>query len=317
VTLTAPPPEPDVATRRSVRRERARWRLPRLALVVAVIGLVGVLVLTYPAAAGWLSQYEQSQMIDDYSEEVQEIGPDILAGELERARQYNADLIGGAEVAANERVPVAEGPAADEEYTSLLSADDQGLMARLRVPAAGIDLPIYHGTSEETLQKGVGHLEGTALPVGGDDTHAVLTAHRGLASSTLFTNLDQVAAGDEFTIEVFGEVLTYRVVSTQVVAPEDTETLYPSAGEDLVTLVTCTPLGVNSHRILVTGERLLPTPPEHIADAGLTPDIPGFPWWVLPIAGALAVLGLFVWFAGRPPRTRIDSSVSPIGRPTP
>lgn len=317
MTLTAPPLEPDVATRRSVRRERARWRLPRLALVVAVIGLAGVLVLTYPAAAGWFSQYEQSQMIDDYSEEVQEIGPDILAAELERARQYNADLIGGAEVAANERVPVAEGSTAAEDYTSLLSADDQGLMARLRVPAAGIDLPIYHGASEETLQKGVGHLEGTALPVGGDDTHAVLTAHRGLASSTLFTNLDQVAAGDEFTIEVFGEVLTYRVVSTQVVAPEDTETLYPSAGEDLVTLVTCTPLGVNSHRILVTGERLLPTPPEQIADAGLTPDIPGFPWWVFPIAGALAVLGLFVWFAGRPPRIRNDSSATPSGRPAP
>ncbi|WP_019181730.1 class C sortase [Microbacterium yannicii] len=318
MTLTAPPLEPNAVTRRSVRRERTRWRLSGLALVVAVIGLVGVLVLTYPAAAGWFSQYEQSQMIDDYSEEVQEIGPDNLAAELERARQYNSELIGGAEVAANERVPVAEGATADNEYASLLSADDQGLMARLRVPAAGIDLPIYHGTTEETLQKGVGHLEGTALPVGGDDTHAVLTAHRGLASSTLFTNLDQVAEGDEFTIEVFGEVITYRVVSTQVVAPEDTETLYPSAGQDLVTLVTCTPLGVNSHRILVTGERLLPTPPEQVADAGLTPDIPGFPWWVFPVAGAVAVLGLFVWFAGRPPRTRSDPSVLPAnGRPTP
>lgn len=311
MTLTAPPLEPNAVTRRSVRRERTRWRLSGLALIVAVIGLVGVLVLTYPTAAGWFSQYEQSQMIDDYSEDVQEIGPDNLAVELERARQYNSELIGGAEVAANERVPIAGGASADNEYASLLSADDQGLMARLRVPAAGIDLPVYHGTTEETLQKGVGHLEGTALPVGGDDTHAVLTAHRGLASSTLFTNLDQVAEGDEFTIEVFGEVITYRVVSTQVVAPEDTETLYPSAGEDLVTLVTCTPLGVNSHRILVTGERLLPTPPEQVADAGLTPDIPGFPWWAFPIACAVAVLGLFVWFAGRPPRIHNDSSVAP------
>lgn len=317
MTLTAPPRQTDAATRRSARRERARRRLSGLSILVAVVGLVGVLVLTYPAAAGWFSQYQQSQLIEDYSEEVDEIGPDTLAAELERAREYNADLLGGSTVDLSERVPVAEGSAADDgatadDYASLLSADDQGLMARLRVPAAGIDLPIYHGTSEETLQKGVGHLEGTALPVGGDSTHAVLTAHRGLASSVLFTNLDRVAEGDEFTIEVFGEVLTYRVIRTQVVAPEDTETLYPSAGKDLVTLVTCTPLGVNSHRILVTGERLLPTPPEQIADAGHSPDIPGFPWWILPIIGAIVVLGLFVWFAGRPARTRGDAaSVAP------
>ncbi len=153
--------------------------------------------------------------------------------------------------------------------------------------------------TDDVLERGTGHLEGTALPVGGASTHAVLTGHRGLATAELFTHLDRVAVGDTFTIEVFGEVLSYRVSVTRVVAPEDTETLYPQTGRDLVTLVTCTPLGINSHRILVTGERILPTPVDDVAAAGARPDIPGFPWWAVILGAVVLALAAYVWAAGR------------------
>ncbi|WP_372457104.1 class C sortase [Microbacterium allomyrinae] len=181
----------------------------------------------------------------------------------------------------------------------MLRADETGLMARIKIPSIGVDLPISHGTSDATLAKGVGHLEGTALPVGGASTHSVLTGHRGLADAELFTNLDRVVVGDTFTIETFGEVLTYEVTETQVVSPDQTETLYPQRGVDLVTLVTCTPLGINTHRILVTGERILPTPVRDLDAAGQRPDIPGFPWWALGASGAVVVAGAYVWFSAR------------------
>ncbi|TPW98228.1 class C sortase, partial [Schumannella luteola] len=148
-------------------------------------------------------------------------------------------------------------------------------------------------------------------PVGGIGTRAVLTGHRGLATSELFTNLDKVQIGDTFTIEVFGEVLTYQVVTTEVVEPEDSKALYPDPDRDLVTLVTCTPLGINSHRILVTGQRILPTPAEDLAKAGAVPTIPGFPWWAV-ILGAVLVLGaLYVWLSGRAPRRTRRAAARP------
>ena len=173
-------------------------------------------------------------------------------------------------------------------------------MGRLKIPSIDVDLPIYHGTSDETLGKGVGHLEGTSLPVGGIDTHAVLSAHRGLASATMFDNLDKLDTGDTFVVEVAGEVLTYRVFETQVVDPGDTQTVLPRAGLDIVTLVTCTPLGINTHRILVTGERITPTPIKDIEAAGAVPDIPGFPWWAVILPVSVLVVGLYVWRSGYP-----------------
>ena len=140
--------------------------------------------------------------------------------------------------------------------------------------------------------------------MGGVDTHAVLTAHRGLASATLFNDLDKVKIGDRFTIEVAGDVLTYQVFETQVVEPSDTKTLVPRAGQDLVTLVTCTPLGINSHRILVTAERVTPTPEKDLASAGRAPEIPGFPWWAVGLGGGVVAIGLLMWWFGYPPKRR-------------
>ncbi len=277
---------------------RRRWRFPGFAFLVALLALAGLLMFLYPSTAAWFSQYAQSQIIRTVGSAVDGEPRSTLEKELERARDYNDALVGGATVGANSNVPTSDGGGDDAEYEGLLRADDAGAMARLRVPAIDADLPIYHGTSDATLAKGVGHLQGTSLPVGGDSQHSVLTAHRGLATSELFTRLDQVEKGDTFTVEVFGTVLSYRVTETRVVRPEDTESLYPQYGRDLVTLVTCTPLGINSHRILVTGERLDPTPPADVADAGTDPEVPGFPWWAVGLGSATLLLGLYVWRTG-------------------
>jgi sortase A len=278
--------------------------MPVIPTVIAVLCILGAALVQYPSIAAWFSQYEQSQRIDAYSHDITDLGAETLREELERAREYNAGITGGAEVAANERLPLARESGEDVDYDSVLAADADGLMARLKIPAIQVDLPISHGTSERVLRRGVGHLQGTALPVGGASTHSVLTAHRGLATSELFTHLDRVEVDDTFTVEVFGEVLTYRVIRTLVVQPEDTEALLPQAGRDLMTLVTCTPLGINSHRILVTGERVIPTPQHDLDDAGRRPEIPTFPWWIVISAAVVAAAVLYIWLSGRSARPR-------------
>jgi sortase A len=271
-------------------------------LAIAIVSLIGSGLLIYPAAAAWLSQYEQSQRIVDYDGDITDLGSEALHDRLEEAYAYNAAMTAaGASIAANERLPLAAAPEQPGDYSSLLAADTQGLMARIKIPSIEADLPIYHGTSEWVLEHGIGHLEGTALPVGGESTHSVLTGHRGLATAELFTRLDQVRIDHTVTIEVFGEVLVYRVVETEVVEPEDTQSLTVRAGEDLITLVTCTPLGINSHRILVTAERVFPTPQKELDDAGKAPEIPTFPWWIVIAGGVVVIASIYVWLSGRPP----------------
>lgn len=294
--LTAPPPAPSAGAQ---HRQRG-WRLAWPTAVVAALTLVGAALLLYPATASWVSQYQQSQLIVGIAQEQVPDAPELAAG-LVRAREYNDLLVSGASLEANSHKPTgAATDVAGYDYNALLDATPEGVMGRLRVPAIDVDLPIYHGTDDVTLTKGVGHLEGTSLPIGGVSQRSVLTAHRGLPEATLFDNLDRVVIGDTFTIEVFGEVLTYRVIETKVVEPEDTDTLRVVAGEDLVTLVTCTPLGVNTHRILVTGERVTPTPLRDVQQAGAVPDIPGFPWWVVGGVTVIVLVGAYVIVAGRP-----------------
>jgi sortase A len=296
------------------RIRRGRWRLPVLPFVIALICLAGAALLIYPAAAAWFSSVEQSREIDSLTQGVNDLGAETLRERLAEAREYNAALSGaGAAVAANERLPLANDPTAGGayDYSSVLRGDAEGLMARIKIPRIKVDLPIYHGTSSTVLEHGVGHLEGTALPVGGESTHSVLTGHRGLATSELFTHLDLVEVGDTFTIEVFGDVLTYRVMDTRVVQPEETESLLIQPGEDLITLVTCTPLGVNSHRILVTGKRIIPTPQSDLDAEGQSPDVPGFPWWLVVSGGVVLVLAVYVWASGRPRRTPVAPASVP------
>lgn len=255
-----------------------------------------MLVFAYPTAASRISQYNQSKVVSDYAEAVEHAHPDA-ATQLARARAYNAALSAGAVLEANGNVPVGRGHSGAElDYGAILDANGDGLMARLRIAAIDLDLPVYHGTSDETLLEGLGHLEGTSLPVGGVGTRAVITGHRGLATATMFTNLNRVSAGDEFTIEVFGEVLTYRVIETKVVEPAQTEELRADSERDLVTLVTCTPLGVNTHRILVTGERIATSAPQVVA--GARPQVPRFPWWAVVLALGVLLDGVYLWRTG-------------------
>ena len=303
-----------------------RARPPLLAWATAALALVGLLVMLYPGTAAWWSQYEQSRVIREVSSAVSDEPGRELAAELDRARAYNETLVSGATLEAGANVPSAAGASGasgsgGDEYEDLLVGDAAGAMGRLRIPAIAADLPIYHGTSDETLLRGVGHLEGTSLPVGGSSQHAVLTAHRGLASAELFSRLDRVEPGDTFTLEVLGEVLVYRVAETRVVDPGDTESLFPRAGEDLVTLVTCTPLGINSHRILVTGERIDPTPRADLDRAGQAPEVPGFPWWAVGLGGGtLLIAGYLVWSGrvarrGSAPRVAPDAQRPPAEGP--
>ena len=284
---------------------------------IALLAVMGALAILYPGTASWFSQYNQSRVVESLDHVVDEGPPSRLMNELAEARAYNDALISGelgtgALLDPSSNVPTSDviGPGG-YDYNELLRANDAGVMARLRIPAIDVDLPIYHGTSDAVLAQGVGHLEGTSLPVGGMSQHSVLTAHRGLPEATLFNNLNKVEIGDTFTIEVFGEVLTYRVKSTETILPDETQSLLPEYGDDLVTLVTCTPLGINTHRYLVTGERILPTPAADIAAAGDRPEIPGFPWWAVVLTGVAGAYVTVIYLAGRPKKKRVDDVSSP------
>lgn len=259
-----------------------------LALAAAVVGL-------YPQAASWFHAFDERAAIQGSSATRL---PAVTGADaqLARARAYNTRLADGAEVSG--RIPAGT---TTQDYKDQLT-DGTGIMARLKVPSAGVDLPVYHGTSDATLTRGLGHLEGSALPVGGTGTRSVITGHRGLAGATMFTHLDRVRPGDTFTLTSFGSVLVYRVTDIQVVDPDETEKLDPVAGEDLVTLVTCTPLGINSQRILVTGTRVTPVPAGAVVAAG-TASSPGTPWWAVAIGAVVVACGIYLWLAGRPRRT--------------
>ena len=299
-------------------RATRRWRLSVFSLIPAVLALAGMSIFSYPTVAAWVSQYNQSQVVSDYQAQIDRAVPGA-AEQLAAAHAYNDALSMGALLEANTNVPTGAGTSGDEslDYNSILSANAAGLMARLRIPGIDLDLPIYHGTSDAVLLAGLGHLQGTSLPVGGEGTRSVITGHRGLAEATMFTHLDKVAIGDTFTIEVFGEVLSYRVVERKVVEPNETEALRAEPGRDLVTLVTCTPLGINTHRILVTGERITPTPAEDLNAAGSAPDVPHFPWWALWLTGGTLLIALYLWRAGYPPRGPAPAPRGARGQPPP
>lgn len=266
-------------------RIRTGRRATRGALGVLVLLVTGACIMLYPATAAWFAEVQQAQLLGSYSTVADQSGVPAQREAIARAHAYNGTLSGGAIVEPDlERASDTTGDRA-AAYREQLALDEHDIMARVRVPAIGVDLPIYHGTSEDVLRRGIGHLFGTALPVGGPGTHAVITGHRGLPESTLFTNLDAVEVGDLVQIDVAGETLTYRVATTQVVEPSDTHSLFPVSDQDLLTLITCTPLGVNSHRILVTAERVANPP---VDDPALEmPPIPGPPWWTVGLATAL------------------------------
>lgn len=284
----APPPSGSGPRERPETALTARWSPSVLTVTIVVLAFFGLSAGLYPMTAQWVNSYNQSQIISDFTGSLATLDPSVER-QLALAQTYNEALTSGALLQANSSVPQGDGVLDDDapDYWQMLRGGETGIMGRVRIDSIGVDLPIFHGTGEDSLLRGAGHLEGSHLPIGGDTRHTVITAHRGLANAAMFTRLDEVKQGDTFTLEVLDEVLTYRVTQTKVVNPEDTDTIRPEVGRDLATLVTCTPLGINTHRILVTGERITPTPEKDIVAAGKAPDVPGFPWW-----GVWGVLGL-------------------------
>ena len=267
-------------------------------VVAGVLAWAGLTLVVYPTAAAWVSSYNQSVALKSYEQQVAAASPPP-EDQVAVAEEYNSKLSSGAILAANTNIPTGSGSLDGDElnYWKLLDAGN-GLMGRIQIPSISVDLPIYHGTSDEALLEGAGHLQGTSLPVGGLDTHSVITAHRGLANSRMFTDLDQVKKGDTFSITTFGHTVSYQVIDTKVVDPKDNASLRQEAGKDLVTLVTCTPLGINTHRILVTGARVLPTPPEDLARGEGAAEV-AFPWWFIAYAGTTLGGSILVWWLVR------------------
>ena len=222
-------------------------------ILTIVMFLVGGAVFLYPTLSNYLYQKNGTKALTQQTEKLSAISPERIAEEKELVKRYNDSLFENAVVLTEPFDPDAY-PITDGEYTELLAFDE--VMANIEIPAIDVDLPIYHGTKEETLQIGVGHLENTLLPIGGENTHAVLSAHCGLPSARLFTDLNLLREGNIFRIHVLDETLTYQVYKIQTVEPEDSSSLFIQEGEDIVTLITCTPYGKNTHRLLVHGRRI-------------------------------------------------------------
>ncbi|MGN0456286.1 MAG: class C sortase [Acutalibacteraceae bacterium] len=222
-------------------------------ILIILVFLSGIVVFIYPAVSNYLYEKNSTQAITEHTESVSKLTPKQIADEKEAIIRYNKSLFENASVLTDPFDPDAY-PITDGEYTKLLAFDK--VMAYVEIPAIDVYLPIYHGTDEETLLNGVGHLENTSLPGGGKSTHAVLSAHRGLPSARLFTDLDLLKKDNIFRIYVLDEVLTYQVYDIETVNPDNTSSLHIKEGEDLVTLITCTPYGENTHRLLVHGRRI-------------------------------------------------------------
>lgn len=283
--------------------KRRRWRIQWSALLAGITVVIGTAIVLYPHAASWVAHKEHIRMVEFMQNVVNQPpndDPAFRTKQFADAHAYNDALAAGAIFEANANIMSGDGDSSDKtlDYWKMLSTTPSTAMGRLRYEALDIDLPTLHGTSDKTLLTSVGHLQGTSLPVGGVGTRSVLTAHRGLPSATLFNDLDKSKVGDTFTLTVLGEVLTYQVTETLVIDPHQTEAIKADPGRDLVTLVTCTPLGINTHRILVTAERILPTPIEDQTAATGPTGLPHFPWWAVVMALVVITVTIYVWRSG-------------------
>ena len=220
-------------------------------LSLAVLFVVSLGVILYPLIANYLSEKNRSLIETQYIEAIEQMDTSALDEARAEAEEYNKTLVTIPEKPFTKDALIK----AAESYDTLLNVREDGLMGYVEIPAIGVNLPIYHGTEESTLDRGVGHLLGSSLPVGGAATHCVLTGHSGLAGQKMFSDLNLLKESDIFFLRVLGQTLAYKVVEIYTVLPEDTGKLTIDAGRDLCTLVTCTPYGVNSHRLLLRGER--------------------------------------------------------------
>lgn len=231
----------------SNKENSAMKKLSTVLLIATFVA--GLSLLLYPTVSNYWNTLHASRAVATYVDAVQNMGEDKRREMLQKAIEYNKSL-----TSDNQRLTISS--ARRQEYESILDVDGNGMIGYIEIPNVNITLPVYHGTNDDVLQIAVGHLDWTSLPVGGTSTHCVLSGHRGLPSAKLFTNLDQVKEGDTFVIRVLDEVLTYEVDQIRIVEPAAVDDLMIENGKDYCTLVTCTPYGVNSHRLLVRGHRV-------------------------------------------------------------
>ena len=264
-------------------------------LILILIFLAGLSLLLYPYIANEWNTYRQSKLMTTYEEAVESINeetPIDYSSEFARANAYNESLV--PYILPDSFAIAAASEEPDAEYMACLNLTGDGMMGYVQIPKIDIKLPIYHTVSTEVLEKAAGHLEGSSLPVGGVDTHAVISAHRGLPSAALFTDLDKLKEGDHFLISVLDEILCYEVDQISVVEPSETEALKVEPGKDLATLLTCTPYGVNSHRLLVRGHRV-----EYVEEEVMKEDVPLIETslhtnYLLWVVVGLAITALFI-----------------------
>ena len=221
-------------------------------IVTFLFVVAGLCLINYPFLSEWVNSFHQAEVLSTYDEAIATKSEEELNGYIADAMQYNEGLL-ESNVTLNDAF--SSGGSSDETYLSLLSLSPDGVMGTIEIPSIHVTLPIYHGTSSKVLEEGAGHLEGSSLPVGGTGSHAVLSAHSGLPEKRLFSDIDQLAVGDHFKLLVYGLKLEYEVDDIRVVEPWDTSYLSIQPDKDMVTLVTCTPYGINSHRLFVSGHR--------------------------------------------------------------
>lgn len=270
-------------------------KLPILCAAILMF-LLALGITLYPLISNWYNERHQSEIHTQYEEIMEQIDDTELLEARAAAADYNATLVPGTQSGDSfSQEAIRE---AAENYDSLLNMAGDGIMGYVQIPMIRVDLPIYHGTETETLDVGIGHLLGTSLPVGGESTHSVLTAHSGMATQKLFSDLDQLESGDVFYLQVLGETLAYQVDVINTVLPHDTTYLGITEGKDHCTLVTCTPFGVNTHRLLVRGTRIPYEEAEVIVEEQLQiEEPPASTWEQQYLKGILTGLGAVVLIA--------------------
>ena len=267
-------------------------------IILYAVLIFGLCLLLYPTVADWWNSMHQSRAIASYVEAVEDLSGEEREALLEEARRYNRRLaLSGIEFQLTEEQLA--------EYESVLDVSGTGIMGYVQIPKINVSLPVYHGTDEAVLQIAVGHIAGTSFPIGGEGTHSVLSGHRGLPSARLFTDLDQILVGDVFTVTVLNETITYQVDQIRIVEPADVSQLQIIPGEDHCTLVTCTPYGINTHRMLVRGIRIEDIDETVMVNADAVQVHPYIviPAVVIPIVFVI-LLGMLVYYRlKKPPKT--------------
>lgn len=257
-----------------------------MTILLVMIFTVGLSLLLYPTVSDWWNSIYATHAIDGYTEKVAALSDEEYNRILEDARSYNQDLV----TELNRFNPSEE---MHKEYESALDFGTTKIMGIVKIPSIRVNLPIYHGTEESVLQTAIGHIEGSSLPIGGESTHAIISGHRGLPSAKLFTDLDKLEEGDYFMITVLDDTYTYEVDQIRIVDPDDFTYLQIEPGQDLVTLVTCTPYGVNTHRLLVRGHRVDNLPDDFINTRNEAMLIDSK--LVALFIAVPVLLGLFIW----------------------